>query len=82
MDTVTISRKEYLVLKKKAKELDSIKQVSKKLDVIDREIESKKRKLLTAEQILLEGKLKKEEQEMKSKGEKYLSEQEALSKYR
>lgn len=56
MDVVTIPKKEYLALKKKAKELDSIKTekelVSKKLDNIDRKIKSGKRKLLTAEQAL------------------------------
>ena len=56
MDTVTIHKKEYLVLKKKAKELDALKSeeemVAKKLDALDRDIKNGKRKLLTAEQAL------------------------------
>ena len=51
-DTVSIPKKEYLVLKKKAEELDSIKLVSKKLDRIEGKIKTGKRKLLTEEQAL------------------------------
>lgn len=54
VDTITIPKKEYFDLKKKARAFEE----------------------------LVGGKLKKEEQEMKQKGEKYLSEQKALSKYK
>jgi len=40
------------------------------------------KKKAKAFEALVEGKLKKEEQEMKQKSEKYLNEQEALSKYK
>jgi len=40
------------------------------------------KKKAKAFEALVEGKLKEEEQEMKQKNEKYLTEQEALSKYK